>query len=67
MTNLNATEVRRRVKESWSRFCGSSGLTANVANDNALMKNYNIVHTMKNSLNLSKIDILYHLKSFYHD
>ena len=39
MTNLNATDVRSNVKDSCSRFCGSSGETANVAKDNALMKN----------------------------
>ena len=39
MTNLKATDVRSKVKDSCSRFWGSSGETANVAKDKALMKN----------------------------
>jgi len=45
ITNLNVTEVSNRVKDNWSRFCGNSGLTANVANDRALMKNCNRNHS----------------------
>ena len=38
-TNLKATLVRTSVKPSWRRFCGSSMLTANVANASVLMRN----------------------------
>ena len=39
MTNLKVTDVRSRVNESWSLFCGNSGDTAKVENERALMKN----------------------------
>ena len=38
-TNLKATAVRTSVNDSWRRFCGSVGFTANVTNDRQQMRN----------------------------
>lgn len=46
VTNLNVTPVRVKVKASWSRFCGKSLSTANVAKDRELIIVYKITWKM---------------------